>query len=145
MDNNMIGLESTEKQMKYIKQMNGLAAFPTLNINNDDMMSFSYYFKQDAEERFPIEKDIHQYIKMKKVDKVYHVQKIKNDITNFPDCINLNSFYCAHEVWNEDYLVDIVVPNYYFSNKETDKIFVDGIGEITADDDPIVIMMKVKK
>jgi hypothetical protein len=35
------------------------------------------------------------------------------------------------------------VPNLYFSGDE--KIFVEGLGELTADDNPIVVMMKMKK
>jgi hypothetical protein len=41
---NSIGLKSTEKQMEYIAEMNGVASFPVLNVNNSEIMSFSYYF-----------------------------------------------------------------------------------------------------
>jgi hypothetical protein len=144
--NNAIGLEPTEKQYSYIQNVNGLASFPVLNINNAAIMSFSYYFKQDEKERMYREDDFRMYIKIKKNNKVYHVKKIKNDITNFPEHIYISSYFfnCAHEVWYEDYLVDVVVPNYYFSDDE-EKIFVDDVGEITAYDDPIIVMMKLKK
>jgi hypothetical protein len=144
--NNAIGLESTEKQYSYIQNVNGLASFPVLNINNTAIMSFSYYFKQDEKERMYKEDDFRMYIKIKKNNKVYHVKKIKNDLTNFPKHIYISSYFfnCAHEVWYEDYLVDVVVPNYYFSDDE-EKILVDDVGEITAYDDPIIVMMKLKK
>jgi hypothetical protein len=36
------------------------------------------------------------------------------------------------------------MPGYYFKD-DTEKIFVEGIGEITAYDNPVVVMMKLKK
>jgi hypothetical protein len=142
-----IGLESTGKQMKYIKKLNGLASFPVLNMNDDEILSFSYYFKQDEDERMYREKDFRQYIKIKKSNKVYHTKKIKNDITDFPDYIYISSYFftCAHDVWHEDYLVDVVLPNYYFLNKEYKEEFSKEIGVVTAEDNPIIVMMKLKK
>ncbi|MDR2145536.1 MAG: 6-bladed beta-propeller [Tannerella sp.] len=142
--NNKMGLEPVEKQSKYIKNVNGLASFPVLNINNSDIMSFSYYFKQSEEERMYREEDFRQYIKMKKSNKVYHTKKMKNDITDFPNHIYINNFFNAHEVWYENYLVDIIFPDRYFSD-DTSKIYVEGLGEITAYDDPIVVLIKLKE
>jgi hypothetical protein len=145
--NNSIGSESTEKQIDYIAKMNGVASFPVLNVNNSEIMSFSYYFKKDKKEKMFSEDDFRQYMKFKNKNKHYHVKKIKNDITSFPDRIYLSSYFwgCAHEVYFEDCLVDIVLPNFYFSNKTDKKIFVDGVGEITEEDNPLVIMIKLKK
>ena len=54
-------------------------------------------------------------------------------------------YYCPYESWHEDYLVDIIFPNYYFSGDiQEEKCFVEGLGEITSDDDPIIVMMKLK-
>jgi hypothetical protein len=144
--NNDIGLESTRKQMKYIQNINNLASFPVLNINNEDIVSFSYYFKQDKNERMYREEDFRQYIKIRKDNKVYHVKKIKNDISDFPSHVYISSYFfnCVHEVWHENCLVDIVLPNYYLPNTGLEKIFVEGIGEITEEDDPVIIMMKLK-
>lgn len=143
--NNSIGSESLEAQLKYIKETDGIATFPVLNIHNTDITAFSYYFKQDKRERMYREEDFRQYIKTKN-KKVFHVKKIKNDLTNFPSHIYLSSYFfsCAHEVWYENYLVDVIIPHYYFSNNETDKINVDGIGEITAYDNPVIVLMKLK-
>jgi hypothetical protein len=142
--NNSIGLQSLEKQMEYIKNMQNRASFPVLNINNDAIMSFSYWFKQD--ENLNWREDFRQYIKIKKSNKVYHVKQIKNDITDFPNRVYITThLFSAHESWYEDYLVDVVVPSFYFSDDDPEKIFVDGLGEITADDDLIVVMMKLKK
>ncbi|MDR1224725.1 MAG: 6-bladed beta-propeller [Tannerella sp.] len=144
--NNNTGFESTETQMKYIKEINGLAFFPLLNMNNENVMSFSYYFKSDNNIRWPNETDFRQYIKFKKKNKVYHVKQIKNDLSDFPSHAYIGSdlFGCIHEVWYEDYLVDIVLPDQYISDGR-EKIFVEGLGEIRADDDPIVVLMKLKK
>ncbi|MDR2009699.1 MAG: 6-bladed beta-propeller [Bacteroidales bacterium] len=143
-NNEVVGSESTERQMAYIKDMDGIASFPVLNINNSNILSFSYYFKQEAGRDMFRERDMRQYIKIK--DKVYHVKKIKNDITSFPDRVYINSYFfmCNHEVWHEDYLVDIVIPSCYFPDDE-ERIFVDDIGEVTAYDDPIIVMMKLKE
>lgn len=143
-NNKVVGSKSTEEQMAYIKNMDDKASFPVLNINNSNIFSFSYYFKQEAgRDLFREEEDMRQYIKIK--DKIYHVKKIRNDLTSFPDRLYISSylFGCAHEVWHKDYLVAVIVPSYYFSTEE--KIFVEGLGEITDDDNPIVVMMKLKK
>ena len=147
MNNSMVGSLSTQKQVQYIKDMRDLAAFPSLDINNSDIMSFAYFFKQEESKVFFWKDDYRLYLKFKESNKVFHVKHIKNDLSSFPDRIYLNATFfggCAHEVWHEDYLIDIVVPSFYFE-EPTDKAFVDGIGEITMDDDPIIVMMKLKK
>ena len=145
MDNNSIGLLSNTEQMDYIRKMNNLASFPVLNINNSDIMSFSYFFKKEGG-RWNRLSDIYQYIKFKKSNKIYHVNKIKNDITDFPKNISIDPLSCAHEHLYDDYLVEIVKPGNYFSDEELgERIFVEGLGEITAEDDPIIVLMKLKK
>jgi hypothetical protein len=152
-DNKVVGSLSTTEQLAYINEIDGLASFPILNINNSNVMSFSYFFRQkydkekDARKQFRVlfgEKEIRQYIKIK--DKVYHVKKIRNDLTTFPDRLYIGScfFECMHEVWHENYLVDVIIPDFYFADDDG-KIFVEGLGEVTTDDDPIVVMMRLKK
>jgi hypothetical protein len=144
--NKSIGQESTQKQMEYITNIDGLAYIPVLNMYTEDIMAFSYYFKENESPRFnSSDDDLRQYIRYG--DKTYHVKKIKNDITNFPQYINISSYFgstCIHEVWYEDYFVDIIVPGRYFKNGQ-EKVTIDGIGEITADDDPVIVLMKMKK
>jgi hypothetical protein len=142
-NNKVVGSLSTEEQLAYTSEIDGLASFPVLNINNSNIMSFSYFFKQKDKRMLFREKDIRQYIKIK--DKVHHVKKIRNDLTNFPDRLYISSylFGCIHDVWYEDYLVDVIVPNLYFSDDE--KVFVEELGELTADSEPVVVMMKLKK
>lgn len=143
--NNSIGLEPIEKQFSYIKNANDLATFPVLTVNNASIMSFMYYFKQDKEERFYRETDLRQYVKIKNSNKVYHTKRFKNDLTDFPDNVYVGSYFydCVREAMYENYLVYIVWPEFYFDN-DTKKVFVDGIGEITAFDDPIIVMVKLK-
>jgi hypothetical protein len=148
-----VGLLSTKELLAYINEIDGLASFPILNVNNSNIMSFSYFFRQKsnkedaARKQFGVlfgEKEIRQYIKIQ--DKIYHVKKIINDLTNFPTHLYIGScfFECIHEVWHEDYLIDVIMPNFYFAD-DGEKTFVEGLGEMTADDDPIVVMMKLKK
>jgi hypothetical protein len=150
-DNKHVGALSMKKQYEYLANMKGLVYMPVLTLYNSDIMSFSYYFKQEETEKgkwiISPEKDIRQYIKTK--DKVYHTNKIRNDLTSFPDHLHICSDLYGlrlHEVWYEDYLVDVIATYNYFTNRDIEKIYVEGLGEITADDeDIIVILMKLKK
>jgi hypothetical protein len=149
-NNKRVGALSTKEQMDYLCDMQGLAYLPVLNINNSDIMSFSYFFKQKEVKRgewfISPEKDIRQYIKIK--DKVYHAIKIRNDLTNFPDRLYICSYLYGlyrHEVWYEDYLVSVIATHEYFADSDVEKIFVEGLGEITSDEEIIVVLMKLKK
>ena len=110
-------------------------------------MSFSYYFKEGAEERLFRKEDVRYYIRYK--DKTYHAKRIKNDLTDFPAYIYLNSSFpsCVHQVYYKNYLVDVIIPSSMidFPEDGPDKIFVEGLGEITSDDNPIIVMMKMKE
>jgi hypothetical protein len=148
--NKYVGALSSRDQMDYLSDMKGLAYLPVLNMSNSGIMAFSYYFKQKEVRRgewiISPEKDIRQYLKIK--DKVYHSNKIKNDLTSFPDRLHICSYLgglCCHEVWYEDYLVDVIMTNDYFADSGVDKIYVEGLGEITSDEEIIVVLMKLKK
>lgn len=145
-----IGMKSTQEQMEYIKKQTGWAGLPSLNINNTNMMSFSYFFKQSAiDVGFFREEDFRFYMKMKENNRSFHAMYMKNDLTNFPNKIYPNRIffsYCLHDVWYKNYLVDIVTPDSYMNaNNLSDEILVDGIGKITAMDNPIVVMIKLKE
>jgi hypothetical protein len=147
-NNEYVGTLSTREQREYLGGIKGLAYLPVLNINNSDVMSFSYYFKQKEAQKgewISSENEIRQYIKIK--DKVYHVNRIKNDLTSFPDRLHICSYLYSicHEVWYEDYLVDVIETSRYFANFDVDKIYVEGLGEITSDEEIIVVLMKLKK
>lgn len=143
---NSIGRESVQKQLRYITDSDKKVFFPVLNMNNDSILSFSYYFKEEENRMFR-ENDFRQYIKMKGSGKTYHVRKINNDLTSFPEYLYVSSYFfgCAHEVWYKDYLVDIILPDQYLGAKGDNKVLIDGIGEIAAEDNPIIVMAKLKK
>ena len=143
---NSIGLKSLEEQLEYLKSSNRLASFPVLNINNTDIMAFSYYFQGNDSNTLPgrIE-DLHQYIQLKNSGQAFHTKKIKNDITNFPEEVLICTYHpLAHEAWYKNYLVDIVDPGIYFSGKDEKSIIVEGIGEVNINDNPIIVLMKLK-
>lgn len=134
---NAIGLKSTAEQLEYLREVKG-AYFPVLNINNKDMLSFSYYFRDKLGDI-----SINQYIRLG-TGAVFHSNKIKNDITGFPENIffSINNAV-NHEVWHKDYLVDIVLPSDYLPHKIPKEI--EGLGEVSIDDNPIIVLMKLKK
>jgi hypothetical protein len=131
-DNKYVGALSMKEQKEYLEDMKGLACLPVLNMNNSGIMAFSYFFKQKDMKRdwvFSPENDIRQYIKIK--NKVYHTNRIKNDLTSFPDRLHISSYLygvCRHEVWYEDYLVDVIVTHNYFVGSGVDKVYVEGLG-----------------
>lgn len=146
--NYSMGLKPLEEQLDYIRGTCGVAMFPVLNLNNPDLMSFSYYYKKDNQKRFFKDQDLCYYLRWR--NKTYHVKRIKNDITGFPAYIYLNSYFlpsCNHNVYHRDYLIDVFIPDHQVlsGDYDSDRIEVEGIGEITPDDNPVVIMMKLKK
>jgi len=138
--NNSIGFKSIEEQQKYLKSANGLATFPVLNVFNSNILAFSYSLQENKDRL-----SLYQYIKIIKINKTFHTKKITNDITSFPDKVYLSTYHCgiSHEVWYKDYLVDIVQPSYYFSDGDT-KYTIEGLGGITAEDNPIIVLLKIK-
>jgi len=93
------------------------------------------------------ENDFRQYLVMKRNNKVIHTKRFKNDLTPFPDRIYISSYFwgCSHEVWYEDYLVDIVFPAYYFKNSENKEVVVENLGKITEFDEPVVVLLRLKE
>jgi hypothetical protein len=142
--NNSIGNKSLQKQLAYLKKTNNRASFPVLNINNSDIMAFSYYFKQDRKNILPQLSDLRQFIKIKTNNQIFHTKRFRNDITNFPEDISICIYnHIGHEAWYKNYLVDIVIPGIYFRNNKT-KSMVKGLGEVTINDNPIIVLMKLK-
>ena len=143
--NKDVGLRTTEEQMNYMETSYGRVSYPLLCINNDDMLAFTYFYRERDENRWLDEKDIHQFLKLKKTGKEYHMKKIKNDMSEFPNYLYLSTciFGCAHNKVHEGYLVDVVIPEDYFPDID-EEIYVEGLGKITAFDDPIVVFAKLK-
>ncbi len=144
--NNKIIEESIEKQLSYIQTVEDLASFPVLNIYTPEIMALSYYFKQSSEKRMYRDADYRHYIKIPKTDCVYHMNHFENDLTDFPDKIYLCNYFklCSYQSLYKDYLVSLVIPNGYFSDMESKEINT-CIGKVTSDDNPVILMMKLKE
>lgn len=136
--NNAIQNQSTREQLEYLENTSHLASCPVLNINNSNIMSFTYH-------KGAFVKSKSHYIEFKKSKKTFHVQKIKNDITSFPKTIGLHTDhgFINHEIWHNDYLVDIVNLGYYFAEDET-MVNVKGVGKISIEDNPVIVLIKLK-
>lgn len=134
---NSIGLRSTTEQIKYLTEIVG-AYFPVLNINNSNILSFSYYYRNIQGDA-----SYHHYIELKNTGNIFHAKRIKNDLTNFPKDIYLSiNHSTSHEIWYKDNLVDVVIPSDFLVD-ETEKE-IDGIGNISVYDNPIIVLMKLK-
>ena len=139
-----VGEKPIKEQMLYLRKNTAHQAFfPVLNINNSNIMAFNYLFNESNNH-------IHNYefIQLKKSDKTFHTKRIKNDITSFPKYVTLSTSgsHICHEVWYEDYLVNIIQPGDLFvGNSGENKKNIKGLGVITQEDNPIIVLMKLKK
>ncbi|MCH7396948.1 6-bladed beta-propeller [Belliella sp. DSM 107340] len=138
---NAVGLRSTEQQMDYLEKFTeGLASFPVLSSNNSSFFLFSYFFKKNSK------RNLYHFMKFKNLEKIIHVNDIINDFTNFPEKVYLTSFHpINHEVYIDGgYLVEVLIPSQLFEERKKE-INVDGIGNIKAEDNPIIMVMKLKE
>lgn len=138
---NSIGKKSIREQIEYYQTNEHLASFPVLNVNNSNVLSFSYFFRRNK-----IENKLSHYIEFKKSRRKFHVKKIINDLTAYPEDLLISTYFHNpdHEVWYKDYLVDVFPPAITFKDEET-KRYVEGVGEIKIDDNPVIVLMKLKK
>lgn len=147
-DNDYIGARHIADQIKYFETASNVASFPVLNVENDKMSIITYNYKNS--DKLPLYNNenlgsIHHYIKLKNSDKVFHATKIKNDITEFPEYVDFCSFLHAwHQPQYENYLVDVILP-YNYIPEDAESVETKALGTITVDDNPIVVMMKLKK
>ncbi|MCF6243002.1 MAG: 6-bladed beta-propeller [Bacteroidales bacterium] len=148
-DNEYISLSSTEEQMKYISSIEnkGKAMLPFLTVNNNDLLSFSYCVnignRADEDYNFPFEFRTYLYFKNSK--KSFHAKRFINDITDFPKDIwltNFNKSATVYESWYQNYLVYIISPSVELN--VDDKIITNCIGEVHINDNPIIMLLKLK-
>ncbi len=135
---NSIGLKNIEEQKNYLNNnTEGLASFPVLNIYDPNITSFTYYFKKGNKNY------LNHYIHFKKTNQIFHVRDIVNDLTNYPEKVYLSSYFYAvnHEVLHDNYLVDIVLPWY---TNEGKTIEIPGTGTVLPEDNPVIVLMKLK-
>ena len=148
-NNEQLTSKPTYEQYDYLESMNGLASFPVLNVYSDELIAFSYNFKDGVDDNIytnmtsPFLGNIYQYIKLN--DKVYHTKRIKNDITDFPNYVDFVSYqHVLHQPQYKDYLIDVIQP-YKYIPEDASQIQTKALGAITIEDNPIVVLMKLKK
>ncbi|RED94933.1 6-bladed beta-propeller [Marinoscillum furvescens] len=149
-DNKSISKLFTLDQRKFFrsKLSLGKASFPCMVINNKDIMSFVYFFREDENNEY--DDNVHHFIKLKKTDEVFHASSISNDISTFPKKIDLlpgmkGDVFMSHDSYHEKYLVDIVSPYLELQNIGVDSAYFQGLGNIKMNDNPIIVLMKVKE
>ncbi|SFB24897.1 hypothetical protein SAMN04489723_10679 [Algoriphagus aquimarinus] len=132
-----IRFKSTEEQMRYLNNTEDIATFPVLNINTSKIQAFSYYFKENGANK------THHYLNFSN-NAIFHTRDIVNDLTNYPEKIYLSSYFWGinHEVLHGNYLVDIVLPAY---TNEGKTIEINGVGPVEPEDNPIILLMKLKE
>lgn len=141
-----LGELGIEEQMDYINNMHNVASFPIMTINNNDFMCFTYYYKTDKNQKMFKQKDLRQYLYVKDTKEIIHVKEFVNDISKFPQSVSLDSYYgCVHNVYSNGCFVEVIIPSKYLESIGEESVIIDGIGEITSEDDPIVVLMKSKK
>lgn len=139
--NNSVGLKSTTEQLEYLKSVENSAFLPVLDIYNADVISFSYNFKKNGTHY------VNQYIKLREANKVFHGNIIKNNLTNYPHDLRLCS-YCAGFNYNAYYkgnLVYVINPGNHLVTEGKNIINIDGLGKVSVEDNPVIMLMKLKK
>lgn len=136
-----VGLKSTVEQMDFLygeETAGGLAYFPVLNTYNSNMLAFTYYFKENSKIH------VQHYIDLKSGNRKFHVRDIVNDLTRFPDKVYICSFShgIKHEVYRDGYLVDVFFPADQIKEKSAE---IPGFGEVDREDNPIIVMMKIRE
>lgn len=139
---NSIGQQNTAAQEEYLeKNAEGLAFMPVLNINEPNMVAFTYNFKENSKTKF------HHYIHMKGTDKIFHANVIVNDISGFPRNVFICSFSYSvkHDPTYDGHLVHIVIPEYGIDSKGERETEVAGIGTVKIEDNPVIMLMRLKE
>lgn len=134
-----------DKQIEYINQMKDIAAFPVMTLNNENYLILSYYFKENSKQNMFRQKDLHQFIVTKKDGKTFHARQIKNDISDFPKYVSFDSYFsCTHDIFYDGHFVEVIIPSKYLDSIGEEFVEIEGLGIITPDSDPIIVLMKAK-
>lgn len=135
---NSIESKSGNEQMELLNTLRNVASFPVLNINNSDILALSYSFSRNGKEALS-----YYYFQLNENNRIIHTKNIVNDLTNFPKYIYIdnNQGGINHESWHNEYLISIVWPH---ENIMTDSVYVDGLGKLSPEDNPVIILMKLK-
>jgi hypothetical protein len=67
-----------------------------------------------------------------------------NDLSHFPDKVYICSFSHSirHEVYQDNYLVDVFFPADQLKEKTAE---IPGIGRVDREDNPIIVLMKIRE
>ena len=138
LDNSMIWRRPGNKQIEILNNSKNLASFPVLNINNTNILAFSYSYRNNNGKTLN-----HYYFKLNKSNKVIHTKSIVNDLSAFPKYIYIsnNEGGVNHESWHNQYLVSIAWPHEIIN---TDTEYFEEIGTLSSEDNPVIILMKLK-
>ncbi|MCH7400777.1 hypothetical protein ACFOUP_12415 [Belliella kenyensis] len=88
---------------------------------------------------------MNHYLHLKASNKVIHTSRIENDVTGFPKNVYICSFSYSikHSPTYGDYLVHVVLPE--FGIKKSGQNEIDGIGVVNKEDNPVIMLMKLKE
>ncbi len=145
-----VGELSTFEQRDYFfsKTFVKKAAYPNLVLNNSNILSFVYAYKNNIDD--DIFNSGHCYVKLKNSNREFLASKIINNITDFPSVIQLKSMIVhegsitSYNPWYKDYLVYIVSPVDEMIDMEEDEVEFEGLGTVNINDNPIIVLMKLK-
>ena len=141
-----LGTQDINEQINYIHQMKETAAFPIMTLNNKQYTFITYFYKEKSNQSMFRTQDLRQFIIDKNNNRQYHTKKIINDICDFPKYISFDTYFgCVHDIYYNKDFVEVIIPSIYLESIGEESVIIDGIGEITSEDDPIVVLMKPKK
>jgi hypothetical protein len=138
---NSIGLKAFDEQMKYLRNVSNLAAFPALRAFGSDIVFVSYLYIQNGD-LFDNSNNRHLILR-RKDNTLFHAARIINDITSFPKYIFNELHYrgFGYDHYTQC-LVDVVLPwDYYTSDYDTSDL---GLHGITMESNPILVLIKPK-
>lgn len=137
---NSLGQKATNEQKDYLEQgATGLAFLPVLNIYKPNLVSLTYNYKSNYGAK------MNHYLHLKESNKIFHTSGIENDLSDFPKNVYICSFSYSikHSPIYGDYLVHVVLPE--FGLEKNGRNEIEGIGVVNAEDNPVIMLMKLKE
>lgn len=141
---NEVGFQPLGKQLEYLAKSQGLASFPVLLANNENVLFFSYIHFTHPND-FYHESNYRFFIKSFDSGVSYHAKTLINDLTDFPERFFSKKTFrgIGLDVVMDDYLVEVIVPAFHFNDAEMKKE-INGLGEVHLNDNPIIAFIKLK-
>ena len=141
---NEVGFQPLSKQLEYLAKSQGLASFPVLLANNENVLFFSYIQFTHPND-FYHESNYRFFIKSFDSGASYHTKTVINDLTDFPERFFSKKTFrgIGLDVVMDDYLVEVIVPAFHLNDAEMKKE-INGLGEVHLNDNPIIAFIKLK-